>query len=566
MPNSFVFRTLVLSSFVICVAAGAPSPVSGQSSPSTQLVFPKDDPVISEKLRQHVSRLNAQESVKVWVFFTDKGFDDAERYQRALGQAEKGLTSRAAWRRSKTMKGPLVDFRDLPVNQAYIDKLSDSQARLRQRSRWLNAASFEVSLGELEEIAKLSFVRSIRPLLGGKRKPIRIESDREDPLQGKGAFDLNYGASYSQLQQLNIPAVHNLGYCGQGILVCMLDTGYRKDHQAFQLAYAQGRVLAEWDFINDDGNTQNELGDPSAQHNHGTCTWSALGGAADGNLYGPAYGAYFILAKTEDTSIEQPIEEDNWVAGIEWADSIGADVTSSSLAYMDWYTYSDMDGNTAVTTIAADIAAQRGIVVCNAMANAGPGSGTLHAPADADSIIACGAVYSTGDIVYFSSRGPSFDGRTKPEVCARGVSTSCADPYNPTGYTTASGTSLSTPLIGGAAAVILSAHPEWTPMQVREAMMMSGDHASSPDNDYGWGVPDILAAIQYFFYLTGDVDGDGAIDASDVVHLINYLYRDGPPPSPLFLGDVNCDDVVGGGDVVYLLNYLFRSGTEPCTH
>jgi serine protease AprX len=566
MPNSFLFRTLVLCSLIICVAVGAASPVSGQSLPSTQLVFSKDDPVISEKFRQYLSGMDAQESVKVWVFFTDKGFDDAERYQRALGQAEKGLTSRAAWRRSKTMKGPLVDFRDLLVNQAYIDKLSDSQARLRQRSRWLNAVSCEVPPEELEKIAGLSFVRSIRPLLGGKRKPIRIEALPEDALQGKGAFSLNYGASYSQLQQLNIPAVHNLGYYGQGVLVCMLDTGYRKDHQAFQLADSEGRILAEWDFINNDGNTQNEPGDPSAQHNHGTCTWSALGGAADGNLYGPAYGAYFILAKTEDTSMEQPIEEDNWVAGIEWADSIGADVTSSSLAYMDWYTYSDMDGNTAVTTIAADIAAQRGIVVCNAMANAGPGSGTLHAPADADSIIACGAVYSTGDIVYFSSRGPSFDGRTKPEVCARGVSTSCADPYNLTGYTTASGTSLSTPLIGGAAAVILSAHPEWTPVQVREAMMMSGDHVSSPDNDYGWGVPDILAAIQYSFYLTGDVDGDGAIDASDVVHLINYLYRDGPPPSPLFLGDVNCDDVVDGGDVVYLLNYLFRSGTEPCTH
>lgn len=566
MPNSFVFRTLVLSSLIICVAAGAGSPAAGQSSPSTELVFPKDDPVISEKFRQHLSRLDAQESVKVWVFFADKGFDDNERYQRALGQAEKGLTSRAAWRRSKTMKGPLVDFRDLPVNQAYIDKLSDSQARFRQRSRWLNAASFEIPVGELEEIARLGFVRSIKLLAAAKRKPIRIETPLEDPLQGEDAFNLNYGASYSQLQQLNIPAVHNLGYYGQGVLVCMLDTGYLKDHQAFQLADSEGRILAEWDFINDDGNTQNEPGDPSAQHNHGTCTWSALGGAADGNLYGPAYGAYFILAKTEDTSMEQPIEEDNWVAGIEWADSIGADVTSSSLAYMDWYTYSDMDGNTAVTTIAADIAAQRGIVVCNAMANAGPGSGTLHAPADADSIIACGAVYSTGEIVYFSSRGPSFDGRTKPEVCARGVYTSCADPYNLTGYTTASGTSLSTPLIGGAAAVILSAHPEWTPMQVREAMMMSGDHASFPDNDYGWGIPDILAAIQYTFYLTGDVDGDGAINASDVVHLINYLYRNGSPPSPLFLGDVNCDDVVDGGDVVYLLDYLFRSGMEPCTH
>jgi subtilisin family serine protease len=464
------------------------------------------------------------------------------------------------------MKQSLVDFCDLPVNQAYINRITDFEAKFRHRSRWLNAASFETPVSELDRISELSFVRSIKPVLTGKRKPVRIEAPPDEPLQGKGLLDLNYGASYGQLQQLNIPAVHNMGYYGQGVLVCMLDTGFRKDHQAFQLAYSEGRVLAEWDFVNDDGNTQNEVGDPSSSHNHGTLTWSALGGSASGYLYGPAYGADFIIAKTEDVSMEEPIEEDNWVAGMEWADSIGAGVISSSLAYIDWYFYSDMDGNTAVTTIAADIAAQLGIVVCNAMANAGPGSGTLHAPADADSIVACGAVYSDGEIVYFSSRGPSFDGRIKPEVCAQGVSTRCADPSGTTGYTYANGTSLSTPLIGGAAAVILSAHPGWTPMQVREALMMSGDHALFPDNNYGWGVPDILAAIQYSFHLTGDVTGDELINVSDIIFLVNYLYKEGPAPSPLLLGDLNCDDEIDVGDVIYLVNYLYQGGTEPCSH
>ncbi|MCK4224197.1 MAG: S8 family serine peptidase [candidate division Zixibacteria bacterium] len=566
MLTSSIFKRSVLFFVILCLFGGMSARISGQPPQQPKFVFPKEDPIISEKFRQHLAKLEPQEKVKVWVFFTDKGFQDLDAFHSAVTQMEKALTSRAAKRRTKTMKQNLVDFYDLPVNQAYIDRIMNFQTKLRQRSRWLNAASFEVSVSELEKISELSFVRSIKPVLGGKRKPIRIEAPPEEPLQGKGLFDLNYGASYSQLQQLNIPAVHNLGYYGQGVLVCMMDTGYRKDHQAFQLAYSEGRVLAEWDFINDDGNTQNETGDPSGQHNHGTYTWSTLGGAADGNLYGPAYGAYFILAKTEDISMEEPIEEDNWVAGMEWADSIGADLISSSLAYIDWYTYPDLDGNTAVTTIAADIAAQRGIVVCNAMGNSGPGSGTLMAPADADSILACGAVYSSGTIASFSSRGPTYDGRIKPEVCARGVSTSCADPYGTTGYTTASGTSLSTPLIGGAAAVILSAHLDWTPMQVREAMMESGDHSSSPDNTYGWGVPDILAAIQYSFYLTGDVNGDEEINLADVVYLINYLYKEGPPPSPLFLGDVNCDDEVDIGDVVYLINYLYQNGPEPCSH
>ncbi len=150
-----------------------------------------------------------------------------------------------------------------------------------------------------------------------------------------------------------------------------------------------------------------------------------------------------------------------------------------------------MDGNTTVATMAADITMQRGIVVCTVMVNAGPGSITIHAPGDADSIIAYGAVYPTGEIAYFSSRGLTYDGRVKPAVCARGVSAGSDDHYNPNDNTTASGTSLSAPRIGGAAGLILSAHPECTPMQVREVTMMSGDHACFPHSGCSWGIPDI---------------------------------------------------------------------------
>ncbi len=551
---------------VLVMASVAILETKSQSLNQVSLVLPKKTPVISEKFKQFLSQKEPEEKVKVWVFFTDKGILDPEEYRSALNRAAKALTERAARRRAKTMRPNLVDFRDLPVDHTYVSEIVKYQAKFRQKSRWLNAASFEIPVSQLDRISKLDFVRLLKPVLGGKRIPVPPQAPPGEPQKAPPKFDLNYGASYAQLQQLNVPAVHNLGYKGQGILVCMMDTGYLKDHRAFQLADSEGRILAEWDFINNDGDTQNEPGDPSTQHNHGTYTWSALGGAADGNLYGPAYGAFFILAKTEDVSMEQPIEEDNWMAGMEWADSIGADVISSSLAYIDWYTYEDLDGNTAVTTIAADIAAERGIIVCNAMGNSGPSSGSLMAPADADSILACGAVDASGYLAWFSSRGPTYDGRTKPEVCARGVSTTCADPYDTTAYTTASGTSLSTPLIGGCAALILSAHPDWTPMQVREATMMTASRATYPDNDYGWGIPDILAAIQYGFYLTGDVNSDGEIDAGDIVYLVDYLFMGGSVPNPLWLGDVDCDDIVDVGDVVYLINYLFIEGPEPCTH
>jgi len=540
--------------------------LKSQSLGPERLTLSKETPVISERFNQFLSKKEPAEKVKVWVFFTNKGIFDLGEYGSALNQTKNTLTERATHRRAKTMKPNLVDFRDLPVDHTYVNEILKYQAKLRQKSRWLNAASFEIPVSQLNSISKLDFVRSIKPVVGGKRKPIPLQESPSEPQKSPSKFALNYGASFAQLQQLNVPAVHNLGYKGQGVLVCMMDTGFRKDHQAFQLAYSEGRVLAEWDFVNQDGNTQNEGSDPSNQHNHGTYTWSTLGGAADGNLYGPAYGASFILAKTEDVSQEVPIEEDNWVAGMEWADSIGADVISSSLCYSDWYNYSDLDGNTAVITIAADIAASLGIVVCNAMGNEGSGAGSLLAPADADSIIACGAVDASGSIASFSSRGPTYDGRTKPEVSARGVSTRCASPSSVTSYTSVSGTSLSTPLIGGCAALILSAHPDWTPMQVREAMMMTASRATYPDNDYGWGIPDILTAIQYSFYLTGDVSGDTKINGADIVYLINYLYVGGPSPTPLFLGDVDCDSLVNGADVVYLVNYLFQGGPKPCNH
>ncbi len=559
-------KGILITVCLLGMALGVTSEARSQSSDEASLVLPKQSPVMSERFKQFLSEKEPEERVKVWVFFTDKGIFDSEEYRSALNRAKNALTQKAAQRRAKTMRPSLVDFRDLPVDRSYVDEILKYQAELRHQSKWLNAASFEIPISRLEEISQLDFVRSIKSVWAGMRKPMPPQVPPEEPLEGQSKLGLNYGASYAQLQQLNVPSVHDLGHSGQGVLVCMMDTGYRKDHRAFQLAYAEGRVLAEWDFVNSDGNTQNEAGDPSTQHNHGTYTWSALGGAADGYLYGPAYEASFILAKTEDVSMEEPIEEDNWMAGMEWADSIGADVISSSLCYIDWYTYSDLDGNTAVITIAADMAAERGIVVCNAMGNSGPGSGTLLPAADADSIIACGAVSSSGSIASFSSKGPTYDGRTKPEVCARGVSTTCADPYDTTDYTTASGTSLSTPLIGGCAALILSAHPNWTPMQVREAMMMTASRAGSPDNTYGWGIPDILAAVEYSFYSTGDANSDGEIDVGDVLYLIDYLFSGGSAPDPLWLGDVDCDDLVGVGDVVYLINYLFLGGSEPCTH
>jgi hypothetical protein len=246
-----------------------------------------------------------------------------------------------------------------------------------------------------------------------------------------------------------------------------------------------------------DGNVQNEPEDDPGAQSHGTSTWSVLGGLAPGQIYGPAYNASFLLAKTEDIRSETPVEEDNWMAAMEWADSLGADVISSSLSYSDWYNLSDYDGATAIITQAANTAATLGIVVCNSAGNGGPGARTIGAPADGFYLLTVGSVTSTGAISGFSSRGPTADGRIKPEVCARGSADVLATSSGTTTYGTASGTSFSCPLVGGCAALILEAHATWNPLMVREALMQTASDPAAPDNTLGWGIINVDAAIDY---------------------------------------------------------------------
>ncbi|NOZ55856.1 MAG: S8 family serine peptidase [Calditrichaeota bacterium] len=435
-----------------------------------------------------------------WVFFTDKG--DGVLRKAALEAVQRELPERTLWRRAKVLpEDRLVDETDLPVAEKYVEAVEQLGARVVVRSRWLNAVSVVADSDALRKIARLPFVRRVQPVAAAA--PHLPEPASPPPLRKPTReTGFSYGPSFTQLALMRVPELHQWGITGAGVIVGMLDAGYDwRSHEAFQHV----KVLGEHDFIwNDDVTRDQEGQDYPGQDDHGTMTFSTIAGYMPGQLIGPAFDASFYLAKTERVTdleghdFEKPIEEDYWVAGLEWLEHNGVDLVSSSLGYLDWYTPQDMDGNTAVVTIAADLAAKKGVLVINSAGNEGNHAWQkIIAPADGDSVVAVGAINADGSIASFSSLGPTADGRIKPDVVAMGNGVYVASPAGYSEYAYVRGTSFSCPLAAGVAALVLSVHPWLTPMQLRDALRETADRAASPDTVYGWGLVDAVKAALY---------------------------------------------------------------------
>ena len=444
---------------------------------------------------------SGQQTVKqlVWVFFSDKGND----LQKCYSDPELVVSIKSIERRKKVISNKsVIDFNDCPVNADYINQIISKGFLIKQKSKWLNAVSGYASDFEINNIAALSFVKKIDVVesLAKRKDDVEFtlnETTLNKVLQPEGIYTLNYGNSFTQLNQISVPQVHDLGYNGSGVTICLMDAGFDNlPHEVFDSI----NIIAMWDFVNGDSNVSDEgdLGEGS----HGTATLSIIGGFKEGELIGPAYGANFILAKTENTYSETPIEEDNWIVALEWADSIGVDVTSTSLGYLGYdspfvdYTWEDMDGKTARITIAADLAVSKGIVVVNSAGNEGYNSthNTLNAPADGDSVFTIGAVTSVGTRSSFSSVGPTVDGRIKPDLMAMGSNVYHATSFA-NDYIAGSGTSFSCPLVAGVCALILDVNPNLTPMEVLQFLRTTASQSNNPDNLYGWGIVNTLEAI-----------------------------------------------------------------------
>jgi hypothetical protein len=458
---------------------------------------------------------------KYFIFFKDKGVESSARLEKSspvYNSALSLLSTKSIERRIKYLgEDNIITYEDLPLKEDYVFQLEQIGIKIENKMRWFNAVSAYLTEDEKIEVARLTFVEKIDPVKTFVFKSPELESSSQLFKQPDNLFDFDYGPSFGQLQLSDVPAVHSKGITGEGVLLGLLDTGFNwKNHESLKDA----TVVAEYDFIFKDNSTQNDSLDNPNQHGHGTLVFSIVGGFKEGSLIGSAFGSDFILAKTEDIRSEKHIEEDNYAAALEWMESYGVDITSNSLGYSTFdppefsYTYSDMDGKTTIVTKAAELAFRKGVVTISSAGNEGNTSWRyITAPADGINTLGIGAVDNSNQLASFSSRGPSYDGRIKPDVVAQGVGVYCATAGNFSGYGTASGTSVSAPIASGVAALLLSAYPHLKNTQVRNIFIETSDNSSSPNNDRGYGLLSAVKAIEF-----------PNLEESDGTFILNKMY------------------------------------------
>ncbi len=489
-----------------------------------------------------------------WVYFSDRG----PNLENRLALKSQELIDSPSFDRRVSAGIFEADELDLDPWTDYVENVAllMPSGSVRTVSRYLNAVSVCTAADNIDRIQNLPFVDRVSPVSISTYQPPVYHS-----ITGTAS-----GLTSFQLSQINLDNLHERGWTGHGVVIGVLDSGFNLTHIVFQ----QINVILQYDFINDDSDPSQQSEDPPGQSDHGTAVLSILGGYCKDTFSGGAPDASFILAKTEDISDEYQAEEDYWVQGLEWVEENGADLVSNSLGYIDWYTYADMDGNTAVTTIAADAAASRGMPVFSAVGNRGPDSGSLIAPADGDSVFAVGAVDVMGDVAQFSSRGPTYDGRIKPSACALGENVVLAY-QGETQYSFSNGTSFATPLAASVAGAIHQAHPEWSMMEIIDILEITALNADSPDNDTGFGILNAFSALKYRS-LTGSVRQSYsgaympyyplAVIMGDSIYTIETNQSGWFAFCPGELGPFSINDCGGNGSVIPVSGTLEEAGLE----
>lgn len=417
---------------------------------------------------------------KYWIQFTDK---DNSEY--SLTQPEEFLSSRAIERRNR-YNIPLTN-EDLPVNQTYIDSINKMGFKILNRSKWLNAITVYTTNSILiDTIENISFVKTRQKVRSFKSF---IEEKDYKIISSGVKSESNYGYAEDQISIHNGQVLHQEGHQGESMLIAIIDAGFFHADilPAFTNTYNNNQVIATKDFV-DPGNNVYE------EHTHGMKVFSIIAGNYPNKFIGTAPKAQFILLRSEESSSEYSIEEDNWIAAAEFADSLGTDVINTSLGYSEFddpeqnYTYADMNGNTAKITIGADIAAKKGILVVVSAGNSGNDPWQyISAPADGDSVLTVGAIDRDGNYVSFSSTGPTYDNRIKPDVSALGYQTALQLSNGTFGK--GNGTSFAAPVIAGLAACYWQKYPEYNNYEIIEKIRSASGDFNNPNNLTGYGIP-----------------------------------------------------------------------------
>lgn len=447
--------------------------------------------------------------------FTGHSFGQALRYSvqfkykkaegYSLSRPSAFLSEKAIQRRIKQKIA--VDSSDLPINRTFLDSVWNIPGvHVVSSSKWMNRVLIETSDAEaINRINAFPFVVHTSPVASGRKrrqKMINIAAIHGVPIAAPAhstrvtSDTIDYGSNYPQVHIHEGEYLHNLGYRGQGMTIAVLDAGFYKykTNPAFDSVRMNNRILGEYDFVKDESSVDED-------HVHGANCFSIMAANVPGKIVGTAPNASYWLLRTEDAGSEKPVEELNWIEAAEWADSAGADMISSSLGYVNFddpaynHTYAERNGNTVSITIAADMAAKKGMIVMNSAGNSGnAGDDTKYimCPADGDSVVTVGAVNSSGTIAGFSSWGPNAAGKVKPNVVSVGSGAVFANSLgNPA---TGNGTSYSNPNLAGLIVCLWQAFSDFTNMEIVDAVQRSADRFNDPDDRYGHGIPNFRAA------------------------------------------------------------------------
>lgn len=430
-----------------------------------------------------------------WVYFSDKP-DTAFYLENPLEM----LSQRALDRRN--LQNIALDEKDVPIALSYINQITNSVGiTVKAKSKWLNALHIRGTVSDIQSLENLPFVASIEfanKNLNNENLERSVNQQRPDKVDKnlEALVTFGYGTSNNQIEMLNGHLLHEQDFTGTGKIIAVMDTGFVGVDvtSPFQRMQDNNLILGGYDFVN---STSNFYGGGS----HGTMVLSTMGGFAENQLVGTAPDAHYYLFVTEDINGENPVEESFWVEAAEMADSLGVDIINTSLGYFAYdnpdynYTYEDINGTTSFISRGSEIAFSKGMICVTSAGNSGNGENPhIAVPADAEHTLAVGAVMPDESYATFSSIGPSFDGRVKPDVMAQGKNAVVANAVGE--IVTSDGTSFSSPITAGLVACLWQALPDKTNAQIMQLIKESANLYATPNAQFGYGIPDFDLILQ----------------------------------------------------------------------